>query len=224
MAKKPRAEVDRKKLVVPILLLLGGLLAGKIFFGSDAAKSAAEVAAEEAAAADALQAECAAANGIAIDDAPESDSTESDTTDSDSAATETTVGDDADASATQRELVDLTEIALVSATRPAQSDDEANVVPSVLEMESVTVNLADGYLKIGLALQLREGLTAEAADAEGMGARALDMALERLSAKTKAQLLPADTRSQLKRQLGMDVCLAYEGAIVTVYFTEFVMQ
>lgn len=210
MAKKSGGGIDRKKkLIVPILLLLGGLLAGKVFFGGAPDKSAAEIAAEEQAAAEALHAECAAANGIEVDDA---------------AASDATVGGDADASATQRDTIDLTRIALVSATRPAQSDDPAGTVPSVLEMESVTVNLADGYLKIGLALQLREGLTAEAADAEGMGARALDMALERLSAKTKAQLLPADTRAQLKRQLGMDVCLAYEGAIVTVYFTEFVMQ
>ncbi len=98
-------------------------------------------------------------------------------------------------------------------------------MPSVLEMDPVTVNLADNhYLKLGLALQLKEGLTAEIAGQEGLGAKALDMALGVFSSKEMPELIPAESRAEIKQQLGYDVCLAYHGEVTTVYFTEFVMQ
>jgi flagellar basal body-associated protein FliL len=95
----------------------------------------------------------------------------------------------------------------------------------VLEMEPLTVNLADGhYLKIGLALQLDKVAVAKTAKEEGLGAKALDMAIATLSTKTMAQLSEPKVRAQLKHTLGLDTCEAYEGEVLTVYFTNFVMQ
>jgi flagellar basal body-associated protein FliL len=95
----------------------------------------------------------------------------------------------------------------------------------VLEMEPLTVNLADGhYLKIGIALQLDKATLVETAKDEGLGAKALDMAIASLSTKTMDQLSEATVRDELKRDLGVDTCMAYEGEVLTVYFTNFVMQ
>ena len=95
----------------------------------------------------------------------------------------------------------------------------------VLEMEPLTVNLADGhYLKIGLALQLDKATLVETAKDEGLGAKALDMAIASLSTKTMDQLSQATVRDELKQDLGVDTCMAYEGEVLTVYFTNFVMQ
>jgi flagellar FliL protein len=95
----------------------------------------------------------------------------------------------------------------------------------VLEMDPLTVNLADGhYLKIGIALQLDLVTVPETAKTEGLGAKALDMAIAAISTKTMAQLSEPEVREKMKHKLGVDACLAYEGEVLTVYFTNFVMQ
>jgi flagellar basal body-associated protein FliL len=95
----------------------------------------------------------------------------------------------------------------------------------VLELEPLTVNLADGhYLKIGIALQLDKVTLVETAKEEGLGAKALDMAIAALSPHTMDDLSKAKVREELKRGLGIDACQAYEGEVLTVYFTNFVMQ
>jgi flagellar basal body-associated protein FliL len=95
----------------------------------------------------------------------------------------------------------------------------------VLEMDPLTVNLADGrYLKIGVALQLDKVTVVLTAKDEGLGAKALDMAIAALSPKTMKQLSEPKVREALKRKLGVDTCMAYDGEVLTVYFTNFVMQ
>lgn len=186
--KKDEEEGQKKKSkktkpIVPIILLVAGLFAGKTFFGeAGATKSPEQIEAEAAAAHAELLKGCQAANGMGAE-----------------------TGNAGDSGAT--------------------ADGAVAAVPSVLEMESVTVNLADAhYLKLGLALQLKPGITSEAAQQEGLGARALDMALERLSAKEMGELVASEVRAEIKQQLGLDVCLAYAGEVTNVYFTEFVMQ
>jgi flagellar FliL protein len=232
MAKKKGDEEEgkKKKPIVPIILLVGGLFAGKTFFGGGGAeKTPEQIEAEHAAAEAELLKTCQEANGIAT----EGGEGHGETTTSESAhetSTEDTMAEGAghsdDAHEGGDESLELIDIALIAATRPAQGGGgAASAVPSVLELDSVTVNLADGhYLKLGLALQLKAGMTAEAAGQEGLGAKALDMALERLSAKEMPELIAAEARAEIKQQLGLDTCLAYEGEVTTVYFTEFVMQ
>jgi flagellar FliL protein len=217
MAKKKKGDdaddgKSKKKILVPVILLVAGLFAGKTFFGGGAAaKTPAEIAAEEAVATAELLKECQEANGIEPTDTPATETSTGEMTDHESAGT------------------DVTRVALIVATRPQSvrpsEGAAASTMGSVLEMDAVTVNLADAhYLKLGLALQLKVGLTAEAAQTEGLGAKALDMALERLSANEMRDLISAESRAEIKQQLGLDVCLAYEGEVTTVYFTEFVMQ
>jgi flagellar basal body-associated protein FliL len=96
---------------------------------------------------------------------------------------------------------------------------------AVLEMDPLTVNLADGhYLKLGIALQLDTATLAVTAKADGLGAKALDMAIAAFSTKTMNQLAEPKVRAQIKHKLGLDACASYEGVVLTVYFTNFVMQ
>src|SRR3954463_2796645 len=78
------------------------------------------------------------------------------------------------------------------------------------KINSVTINLADGhYVKLGLALQLKEGIKATEFDPQS--AKALDLAISTLGAHTMAQLTPPAGREALKQELDQRVVTAYNG-------------
>jgi flagellar basal body-associated protein FliL len=131
------------------------------------------------------------------------------------------------ASATPATEVPTTTVPGVAATPTTEAIDPSTERGGVLELDPLTVNLADGhYLKVGLALQLDQtaGADVEKAKDEGLGAKALDMAIAALSPKSMDQLGQSKVRDELKQKLGTDACMAYEGEVLTVYFTNFVMQ
>ena len=91
--------------------------------------------------------------------------------------------------------------------------------------ESVTIDLADGaYLKVGIALELAPGLDPTVAKTDGLGDEATDITLKELARHTMAGLAPPAARNKVQQQLSFDVCKAYDAKILSVYFTEFVMQ
>lgn len=102
----------------------------------------------------------------------------------------------------------------------------------VLTLEPVTLNLADGhYLKVGIALQMakEEGAAEEesapkAEEVATKGAKALDAAIGLLSRHTMADLTAPARRDKAKQQLTHAVAERYDGEVLAVYFTEFVMQ
>jgi flagellar FliL protein len=95
----------------------------------------------------------------------------------------------------------------------------------VLELEPITVNLADGhFLKIGLALALKPGTLVEEAKDNGVGAQATNLVIDRVSGEHMSDLMPSDARIQLRKELGNETCMTYDGRILTLYFTDFVMQ
>jgi len=90
----------------------------------------------------------------------------------------------------------------------------------VVALDAVTVNLKDGhYLKVKLALQA----TAEVAE-EPDGSKALDRAIEQFSEYDMGELSTTEGRHKAKEKLVEELKEAYEGEIMDVYFTEFVMQ
>lgn len=112
--------------------------------------------------------------------------------------------------------------------RPAPSDevaDDGHVEISeeehgeVLPLEAVSINLSDGYLRVGLALQ-------GAVDAKEApeGSAALDAANEILAGRSKADLADPAVRDELRTALADRVSEIYEDEVVDVYFTEFVTQ
>ena len=93
----------------------------------------------------------------------------------------------------------------------------------VLELEPITMNLADGrLLKIGLALQfvVPDG----EAHGEPSGSQALDEAISFLGAHTYDQLVAPAGREAAKAELSKRVSDRYHHEVMAVYFTEFVMQ
>lgn len=119
---------------------------------------------------------------------------------------------------------------------PAAAEAKDNTHGPVQELDSITLNLADGhFLKVGIALQLA------APDEEGGGhgagggeevaaAKALDIAISLLGSHTMNELADPKERELVKTKLSELVAEAYldpesHAPVVTkVYFTEFVMQ
>lgn len=97
----------------------------------------------------------------------------------------------------------------------------AKPVPgAVLKMDAITVNLSGGhYLKIMVALQ---GTTKASEELDG--SKALDLVVDEFSYKTVEELASNKAREKVKAQLVKEVVEAYEGEVMDVYFTEFVMQ
>ena len=124
---------------------------------------------------------------------------------------------------------------LGGAAEAAPKPDPAHVAGAVVNLDPITLNLSDGrYLKAGLSLQLTEEATVEASG-EGAeaapptaetfdGAKALDAAITVLGSRSYAQLLPPAGRSQALKALNREVAERYDGAVMHVYFTQFVMQ
>jgi flagellar FliL protein len=90
----------------------------------------------------------------------------------------------------------------------------------VLPLTAITVNLSAGhFLKLGIALQ---ATTKAAKDVDG--SKALDIAIEVYSNLSTAQLSSSVARDKIKKVLVTKITKAYDGEIMDVYLTEFVMQ
>lgn len=102
---------------------------------------------------------------------------------------------------------------------PVVHGDPDHVVP----LDPITLNLADGrFLKVGVALQLADEV--EVADPVAYGSRALDTTIRLMSEYTYRELSAPGARNDAQDALSLAVSEAYEGAVLAVYFTEFVMQ
>ena len=109
--------------------------------------------------------------------------------------------------------------------------DPAKEPGAVVTMENaMTLNLADGkFLKTNLALQLSEKATTElggeAAVAKSFDvSKARDAAIQILSKYKYSELLVPKTREAAQQALSAEVAKRYDGQVLQVYFTEFVMQ
>lgn len=109
--------------------------------------------------------------------------------------------------------------------------DPKTVAGSVVPLTPMTLNLADGrYLKITMALQLSKFASPVPA-ADGTipvsnvdGAKALDTAIAVLGQRTYTQLIAPGGRSSAQKVLSAQVKNRYDGEVLGVYFTEFLMQ
>jgi flagellar protein FliL len=103
----------------------------------------------------------------------------------------------------------------------AAAEVKPSPVPgTVLALEAVTVNLAEGhYLKLKLALQLTDK-----AGAEMDGSKALDLAITAYTNKPMAELASEEGRNKVKEELLKQVEEAYPEEVMDIYVTTFVMQ
>lgn len=91
---------------------------------------------------------------------------------------------------------------------------------AVVKLDAITLNLAGGhFLRLGLALQA----TADAEEPPD-GSKAQDLAIDEFSNRSVAELSSDEARHKAKAELVKKVSEAYDGDIMNVYFTEFVMQ
>ncbi|OLF06906.1 flagellar basal body-associated FliL family protein [Actinophytocola xanthii] len=89
----------------------------------------------------------------------------------------------------------------------------------VLALDAITVNLTEGhFLKLKLALQATLEVT-EDVD----GSKALDLAVDQFSNLSVAEL-GNEGRAKHKAELKEKIVEAYEGDVMDVYLTDFVMQ
>lgn len=115
---------------------------------------------------------------------------------------------------------------------PAAPVPDPRTVPgSVVTLTSMTLNLSDGrYLKMTMALQLSKAASPAASADPAVtttsfnGAKALDSAISVLGQRTYAQLIAPGGRSASQRVLSAEVKKRYDGDVLQVYFTEFLMQ
>ena len=118
--------------------------------------------------------------------------------------------------------------------KPGAPASATEVEPGpVVQLDAITLNLSDGhYLKLGLALQLTKKAAKEAAagQSEGSdaplvdGAPALDAAIGVLGDRSYAQLLAKGGRAKAKAAVETVIKRRYEGRVMQVYLTQFVMQ
>ncbi len=96
----------------------------------------------------------------------------------------------------------------------------------IFQMEEMVLNLEDpdvGYLRIGLAVVLEEGILA--ADFEMESAIARDVAVTFLSAQSVEDLRSAAGKVEIKKELSMLMREAYDDEkVIRVLFTGLVMQ
>lgn len=117
---------------------------------------------------------------------------------------------------------------LLGPSEPAK--DPATEPGAVVALEDdMTLNLMDGkYLKMKLSLQLSEAATAKAGGEKALkafdGSKARDAAIDILGHYTMDQLLKPENKEKARDALSKEVGERYEGDIIKVYFTDFVMQ
>lgn len=113
------------------------------------------------------------------------------------------------------------------AAAPADAAEEAPEEGEVVPIPELVLNLADRddlrYLRVGLALVLEKGTSADAVADELP--KASDVAIEYLSSKTFEELHDPELRRRAKEELSALVREAFGGEkVVRVIFTSFVMQ
>lgn len=90
----------------------------------------------------------------------------------------------------------------------------------VIPLEAITINLTDGhFLKISIALQATAEVTEELD-----GSKALDILISEFSNRSVAELSSNGAREEAKKHLIEKIGEAYEGEVMGIYFTQFVMQ
>jgi len=141
-------------------------------------------------------------------------------------------GDDAKKKSNKPKIIGAVVIALVGYKfflAPKPTPAKADAPPKegmVVALPDLTINLADAdpkYLRVGVALILEAGTTAEAMKDEV--AKASDVAVTLLSKQTYATLHDVDKRSGVKDELSKETRAAFDNKkVVRVIFTSFVMQ
>lgn len=112
------------------------------------------------------------------------------------------------------------------------TEEPAIVEGPLLSVEPMTVNLAAGqYLRLGVSFQMTDAYE-DAVEGEHGGeefahhdaSRVQDLLISTLGGRSAADLGDAAGRSEVKEELLHAVDEVFDGAVMEIYFTEFVIQ
>ncbi|MFN3255962.1 MAG: flagellar basal body-associated protein FliL [Ilumatobacter sp.] len=109
------------------------------------------------------------------------------------------------------------------------TDEEAEIeVGKVIDMEAVNINLAEGhYLRVAVSLGLDHEVSLDdghGKEVEFKTAPAADLVLRQFVGASIEELSTIEGRDEAREALLEKVSEKYDGAVVAIYFTEFVMQ
>ena len=114
--------------------------------------------------------------------------------------------------------------AKVEAEAAGPPTTEAPVMGEIAMIEPININLADGhFLRVGVALQLVEGVL-KAEFEKGETAKTNDVLIAHLGGAKMETLATAEGRAEMKKKLKKELKETYEGEVIDMYFTDFVMQ
>ncbi|MDJ0767424.1 MAG: flagellar basal body-associated FliL family protein [Ilumatobacter sp.] len=103
-------------------------------------------------------------------------------------------------------------------------EPEEPTIGTIVDLEAVNVNLAGGhYLRVAVSLGLSEHVHLEDPK-EFKSAPASDLVVSTFSGRTMEELSSHDGRSSRRDELEEGLATYYGDEIVSVFFTEFVMQ
>lgn len=121
-----------------------------------------------------------------------------------------------------------------AASMPAGETATTTTAPpepgATVALDPITLNLADGHLlKVGVALLLSADSHlgyddhGKPVEPRGAFAAALDLLIADLGGRTYDQLVTPEGRDKAKQELRHQLQETYEGEVIDLYFTDFVM-
>ena len=114
--------------------------------------------------------------------------------------------------------------AKVEAEAAGPPTTEPPVMGEIAIIEPININLADGhFLRVGVALQLVETALKEEFE-KGENAKTNDLLIAHLGGASIEELSTAEGRAKMKKELKKELKETYEGDVIDMYFTDFVMQ
>jgi flagellar FliL protein len=109
-------------------------------------------------------------------------------------------------------------------TETAPVEEEHHAVGMIVDLEAINVNLAAGhYLRIAISLGLAEDVHLEKPE-EFASAPASDLVVTTFSGRSMEELSTPEGRVHAREELEEGLAEYYGEEIVSVFFTEFVMQ
>lgn len=108
----------------------------------------------------------------------------------------------------------------------AGAEEEHEVVPGeVVPLDPMTLNLADGhYLRLGVAVELVEGVPGAEWVEHGESSKYVDAVIEKVGGWSSEQLTAEGGRDELKGALRAAGTELFEHEFHEVYLTEFIVQ
>ncbi len=111
------------------------------------------------------------------------------------------------------------------AAEPAEAVEEEVLPGEIVQLDAMTLNLSDGrYLRLGLAVELVEGVPGAEWVEHGESSKYMDLIIDRVGEWSGEQVTAEGGRDELKELLREGGEELFAGEFSEVYVTEFIVQ